>query len=85
MQELNYIRCADYYVGDDLVFRRLLDEADPGGLSPWIELWQRRPFKENVPLLFSVGREDGLQLAQERGFSAAGRAAEDQKFPPAQR
>ena len=85
MQELNYIRCADYYVGDDLVFRRLLDEADPGGLGSGIELLQRRTFKEDFTLPFPVGREDGLQPAQERGFSAAGRAAEDQKFPPAQR
>ena len=85
MQELNYIRCADYYVGDDLVFRRLLDEADSGGLGSGIDPLQWHAFKEDFALLFSVGREDGLQPAQECGFSAARRGAEDQKFPPAQR
>ncbi len=70
-----------HLVGNDLVFRRLLDKADALGLGPLVKLVQRTALEENLAASSAMGGQNGLHLAQEGGISAPRRTAEDQKLP----
>ena len=63
-----------------LLLRRLEDEADVRRLLPQGDLPQGRTLKVHLPLGDTVGREDGLELPQQRGFAAAGGAAQHPEF-----
>ena len=70
-----------HLVGDDLVFRRLLDKADAGRLGPLVHLLQGGVPEQDAPLPDPVGGQGGLQLPQQGGLAAARRAAQHQKGP----
>ena len=70
-----------HLVGDDLVFRRLLDKADAGRLGPLVHLVQGGVPEQDAPLPDPVGSQGGLQLPQQGGLAAARRAAQHQKGP----
>ena len=59
-----------------LMLRRLEDEADVRRLLPQGDIPQGRALKIDLPLGGAVGGENGLELAQQRGFAAAGGAAQ---------
>ena len=63
-----------------LMLRRLEDEADVRRLLPQGDVPQRRTLKVHLALGDAVGRQDGLELAQQRGFAAAGGAAQHPEF-----
>ena len=63
-----------------LMLRRLEDEADVRRLLPQGDIPQRRTLKVHLALGDAVGRQDGLELAQQRGFAAAGGAAQHPEF-----
>ena len=60
-----------HLVGDDLVFRGLLNDADAGRLNPGVRPLQRLAAEQDASRSDAVGRERGLQLPQQRGLSAA--------------
>lgn len=68
-------------VGDDLVIGTLLDKTDSLRLLPLIHGIQRLPFKEGSTTPPTMRRKNCFQLPQQRRLSAAGWAAEHQKFP----
>ena len=68
-------------VGYDLVFRTLLDKPDFLCLFALRYLVQGSALKQNLAAPAPVRGKHRLQLPQKRRFSAAGRAAEYQKFP----
>ncbi len=70
-----------HLVGDDLVVRGLLHEADLLALGALVQFIQRSTLEQNFPRARPVGGEDGFQLPQQGAFSATGRAAQDEKFP----
>ena len=70
-----------HLVGDDLVFRALLDKPDRLALAARIHPVQRRAFKPDFAGALSVRREHGFHLPQERRFAAPGRPAQHQKLP----
>ena len=63
-----------------LIFRALLDEADALRLLPLGKAVQRSALQQQLACPASVGRQNGLQLPQQRAFAAAGGAAEHQKL-----
>ena len=76
-----------HLVGDHLVFRALLDEADALALRPLVQFLQRFALKENGSAALPVGRQSPLQLPQEGALPAARGAAEHHEFalPDSQR
>ncbi len=58
-------------VGDNLIFRALLNKADGRCLSPGIYLFQRGSTEQKLPVRLTMGSEGGLELPQEGGLSAA--------------
>ena len=66
-------------VGDDLVFRRLLDKADAGRQRPLVHPVQRRIPEQNTALPGPVRGQGGLQLPQQRGLAAARGTAQHQE------
>ena len=71
-----------YLVRHHLVFRALQHESDPLALGPLVQAIQRLPLEEYLTLPVPVGRQHCLELAQQRGLSAPGGAAEHQELPP---
>ena len=67
-------------VGDHLVFRRLQDESDLLGLFPLGQFPQQPSLIPDFSGEQTVRGQAGFQMPQQRGFSAAGRAAENDKF-----
>ena len=68
-----------------LILRALLDEADALRLLPLGKAVQRSALQQQLAGPASVGRQNGLQLPQQRAFAAAGGAAEHQKLAPLHR
>ena len=71
-------------VRHDLVFRVLLHIADRDRLRELVEPVQRLPVKEDAAAAPPVRGHSGLELPQQRGLAAAGRAAEYDEIAPAQ-
>ena len=63
-----------------LIFRALLDEADALRLLPLGKAVQRSALQQQLACPASVGRQNGLQLPEQRAFAAAGGPAEHQKL-----
>ena len=59
-----------------LILRGLLHKADLRRLTAAGDLGQRRAAEGDLPLPQAMGRQHRFQLPQQRGFSAAGWAAE---------
>ena len=72
-------------VGDDLVFRTLLHKADALRLLALRNVGERAGVEKDRAPADAVGRESGLQLAEERAFAAAGEPAERDKLARAER
>ena len=70
-----------HLIGDNLILRRLLHEADLRRLPAAGNLLQRCPTEINLSASGAVGRQSCFQLTQKGGFSAAGGAAQDKKVP----
>ena len=62
------------------MLRRLEDVADVRRLLPQGDIPQGRALKVYLPLNSAVRGENGLELAQQRGFAAAGGAAQHPEF-----
>ena len=65
-----------HLVGDDLILRRLLHKADAGGLGALVHVLQWCIPEQDAARPDAVRGQRGLQLPQQRGLSAAGRAAQ---------
>ena len=63
-----------------LMLRRLEDEADVRRLLAQGDIPQGHALKPNLPLGDAMGCENGLELTQQRGFAAAGGAAQHPEF-----
>ena len=69
-----------HLVGDDLVVGILQHKADAAALFPLGKLRQRLALEQNGAFQPAVGGQSRLQLPQQGGFSAAGRAAKGDKL-----
>ena len=69
-------------VGDDLVVGILHDEADLCRLLRKRNIGKVFAAEEDAAAAVTVGGQDGLQVAQERGLAGAGLAAEDHIVAP---
>ena len=69
-----------YAVRDDLVVRLLQHKADLGGLPPRVQRGKRLAEEGNISRKAAVRRQRGLQRAQQRRFTAAGRADDREEF-----
>ena len=67
------------FVGHGLVFRILRDESDGRRLHTVVSRIQRRAVEQNLSGSNAVRRQNGFQLAEQRRFSAARRAAEHEE------
>jgi hypothetical protein len=55
-----------HLVGDDLVFRRLLHEANAGRLRPLVDAVQRGTLEQNFSCPDAMGRQNCFQLPEKR-------------------
>ena len=69
-----------YLVRNDLIIDILLHKADTRRFIPRAELGERRAAEGDLPSPRTVRRERGLELPQQRRFSAAGAAADRYKL-----
>ena len=67
-------------VRNDLVFGRLLHKSDALALCSLIHFVQRCTFKQDFACSSAMRCKHGFQLAEQRGFTAAGRAAKYDKL-----
>ena len=72
-------------VCDDLILRLLQNKADSRRLLPLGYGGERLAVQQHRPGLLAVGRENGFQMAQQRGFAAAGGAAQQREAAGLQR
>ncbi len=70
-----------HLVGDNLAVRVLHDVADALSLFSGADFCQQTVVKANRAGLFPVGGQNGFQLSQQGGFSAAAFAAQGKVFP----
>ena len=66
-----------YLVGDNLIVGGLLDKADTLGLCPLVDGIEGGSLKIDLTFTQAMGRKNCFELAEQGGFAAARRAAED--------